>query len=156
MAWKEAPLALHLIYNPLGPALPPPQAELERDYKRELLARYGIRFHHLYTLTNLPISRFAHVLHREGRYEEYMELLATHFNPATVAGLMCRDTVSVGWDGRLYDCDFNQMLALPMAAPYRHIRDLDADGLADAPITLAGHCFGCTAGAGSSCGGALT
>src|SRR5207253_7687890 len=137
------------------PYLPPPQAPLEADYRRELLARYGIRFHHLYTLINMPISRFAHFLQRLEKYEEYMELLVSAFNPATVAGLMCRDTVSVGWDGRLYDCDFNQMLELPMAARYRHIRELGVEGLDGAEIALGSHCFGCTAGAGSSCGGSL-
>jgi radical SAM/Cys-rich protein len=151
----ESGLALNLVYNPLGPSLPPPQAELEADYRRELLARYGIRFNHLFTLTNMPIRRFAHFLHRSGRYEEYMELLAGAFNPATVAGLMCRELVSVGWDGRLYDCDFNQMLELPMAAPYRHVRELEPASLAGGPIAVGEHCFGCTAGAGSSCGGAL-
>jgi radical SAM/Cys-rich protein len=149
-------LALNLVYNPIGAYLPPPQAELEADYRRELLARYGIRFHHLYTLANMPISRFAHFLFRLGRYEEYMELLVNAFNPTTVAGLMCRDTVSVGWDGRLFDCDFNQMLELPIAVPFRHVRELVVDGLEGAPIATADHCFGCTAGAGSSCGGALT
>jgi radical SAM/Cys-rich protein len=152
---EEGPLALNLVYNPIGPSLTPPQAELERDYHRELLARYGIRFNHLYTLTNMPISRFVHALRRMGKHEEYMELLAGAFNPGTVAGLMCRDTVSVGWDGRLYDCDFNQMLELPLAAPYRHIRDLTVKGLPGAAIAVGEHCFGCTAGAGSSCGGAL-
>jgi radical SAM/Cys-rich protein len=148
-------LTLNLVYNPVGPYLPPPQAVLEADYKRELLSRYGIRFAHLYTLTNMPISRFAHFLRRAGKYDEYMELLVNTFNPATVAGLMCRDTVSVGWDGLLYDCDFNQMLDLPMAAPMGHIRDLAAEGLPGAPIATGSHCFGCTAGAGSSCGGAV-
>jgi radical SAM/Cys-rich protein len=148
-------LTLNLVYNPIGPYLPPPQTALEADYRRELLTHYGIQFNHLYTLTNMPISRFAHFLQRMGKHEAYMELLVNAFNPAAVAGLMCRDTVSVGWDGRLYDCDFNQMLELPMAAPYHHIRELGAEALEGAPIALADHCFGCTAGAGSSCGGAL-
>jgi radical SAM/Cys-rich protein len=148
-------LTLNLVYNPVGPYLPPPQAELEADYKRELLSRYGIRFAHLYTLTNMPISRFGHFLRRAGRYDEYMELLVNAFNPATVPGLMCRDTVSVGWDGLLYDCDFNQMLELRMAAPMGHIRELTSESLPGAPIATGSHCFGCTAGAGSSCGGAV-
>jgi len=148
-------LTLDLVYNPVGAHLPPPQAGLEADYKRELLARYGVRFNRLYTLANMPISRFARSLRREGRYEEYLELLARAFNPATVEGLMCRDTVSVGWDGRLYDCDFNQMLDLPLAGPFRHVRDLARAGLEGTAVTLGDHCFGCTAGAGSSCGGAL-
>jgi radical SAM/Cys-rich protein len=151
--------ALNLVYNPIGPYLPPPQAELEAEYRRELLVRYGLHFHHLYTLTNMPISRFGHFLLRSGRYEAYMELLAHAFNPATVAGLMCRDTVSVGWDGRLFDCDFNQMLELPMAVGTglaRHVREMVVEELEGAPIAMDDHCFGCTAGAGSSCGGALT
>ena len=151
----ESGLTLNLVYNPTGPYLPPPQAELEADYRRELQDRYGIRFNRLFTLANMPIRRFAHALQRDGQYEAYLELLANAFNPATVDGLMCRDTISVAWDGRLYDCDFNQMLELPLAAPYRLVRDLANDGLDGAPITLGGHCFGCTAGAGSSCGGAL-
>jgi radical SAM/Cys-rich protein len=148
-------LLLTLVYNPVGPYLPPPQESLEADYKRELLARHGIRFNRLYTITNMPISRFGHFLRRAGAYERYMELLVNAFNPETVAGLMCRDTVSVGWDGRLYDCDFNQMLDLPLAGPCRHIRDLTAEDLQVAPVALGDHCFGCTAGAGSSCGGTL-
>ena len=148
-------LTLNLVYNPLGAHLPPPQEALEADYRRELLSRYGIRFNRLFTLTNLPISRFGHSLRRAGRYDEYLALLANAFNLATVAGLMCRDTVSVGWDGRLYDCDFNQMLELPLAAPYRHISQLAVDGLEGAPIWVGEHCFGCTAGSGSSCGGSL-
>jgi radical SAM/Cys-rich protein len=149
-------LALNLVYNPIGPYLPPPQAALEVEYRRELLARHGVRFHQLYTLTNMPISRFGHFLLRSGRYEEYMALLVDAFNPATVAGLMCRDTVSVGWDGRLFDCDFNQMLELPMAGSFRQVREIVVEDLEGAPIAIGDHCFGCTAAAGSSCGGALT
>jgi radical SAM/Cys-rich protein len=151
----ESGLVLNLVYNPLGPTLPPPQAGLEAEYRRELRHRFDIRFNQLFTLSNMPISRFAHFLQRTGRHAAYMELLVNAFNPTTVAGLMCRDLVSVGWDGRLYDCDFNQMLEMPMAAPYRHIRELDFEALAGAPIAVGEHCFGCTAGAGSSCGGAL-
>jgi len=148
-------LLLNLVYNPVGAHLPPSQLELERQYHRELLQRYGIRFNRLYTLTNLPISRFAHALRRDGEYHAYMSLLVNAFNPDAVAGLMCRDTVSVGWDGSLYDCDFNQMLELPLAAAPAHIRDLSADGLESAGVAVGAHCFGCTAGAGSSCGGSL-
>jgi radical SAM/Cys-rich protein len=148
-------LVLNLVYNPLGPSLPPAQAGLEAGYKRELSDRYGIRFNRLYTLANMPIRRFAHRLRRDGDYETYMALLANAFNPATVDGLMCRDTVSVGWDGRLYDCDFNQMLGLPLGAPRGHVRDLTPESLSGQPIAQGGHCFGCTAGAGSGCGGAL-
>lgn len=154
-AGGSAPV-LNLVYNPIGPYLPPSQPQLEAEYRRELAARYGIRFDNLYTLTNMPISRFGHLLQRLGQYEAYMELLVTAFNAGTVAGLMCRDTVSVGWDGRLYDCDFNQMLELPMAAPCPTIRNLSVAALDGAPIALGPHCFGCTAGAGSSCAGALT
>ena len=149
-------LILNLVYNPTGPYLSPPQAVLEADYRRELGERYGVRFNQLYTITNMPISRFAHYLRGCGRYEEYMALLAGAFNPYTVNGLMCRNTISVGWDGRLYDCDFNQMLKLPSSAPYPHIRELTLEYLEGSPIALGAHCFGCTAGAGSSCGGALT
>lgn len=148
-------LVLDLVYNPLGPELPPPQEELEAAYRRELDARYGIRFNRLFTLTNLPIRRFARFLRRSGRYDAYMELLAGAFNPATVDGLMCRHTVSVAWDGALYDCDFNQMQELPVLAGARHVRDLRPEALEDAPIATGDHCFGCTAGAGSSCGGTI-
>jgi radical SAM/Cys-rich protein len=148
-------LTLNLVYNPLGPFLPPPQADLEGDYRRELGDGFGIEFHRLYVITNMPIHRFAADLERSGRYREYMGLLVNHFNPAAVEGLMCRSLLSVGWDGSLYDCDFNQMLEmrLPPLQP-RTIFDLTAvDRLEGAPIATGSHCFGCTAGAGSSCGG---
>jgi radical SAM/Cys-rich protein len=153
-------LALDLVYNPVGPSLPPPQGELEVRYREELGTNFGIRFDRLLTITNMPINRFAHQLHRWGRLEEYMGLLVNHFNPATVAGLMCRTMVSVGHDGGLYDCDFNQMIELPIGAcgegrrlTVWDINDLGA--LAGGRIATGSHCFGCTAGAGSSCGGAL-
>ena len=152
---EDGRLRLNLVYNPTGPYLPPPQAALEADYRRELGIRHGIRFNRLFTLANMPISRFAHQLRREGRWEEYQQLLIQAFNPATVPGLMCRDTVSVGWDGRLYDCDFNQMLELPLAARARHVRELTPEFVENALVAMGTHCFGCTAGAGSSCGGAL-
>ncbi len=148
-------LALNLVYNPVGPFLPPSQSELEADYKRELASAFGIEFNRLFTITNMPIKRFAADLERRGRSQEYMALLVNHFNPATVAGVMCRSLVSVGWDGAVYDCDFNQMLeiSLPPGLP-RTIFDLSStDELAGAPIATASHCFGCTAGSGSSCGG---
>ena len=149
-------LRLDLVYNPLGPSLPPPQAELEARYRAELLELFGIRFHRLLTITNMPIKRFARQLDREGRHAEYLSLLVNHFNPETVPELMCRSLLSVGWDGRLYDCDFNQMLGIPLGAGARSIWDLDEPGsLAGAPVATDAHCFGCTAGAGSSCGGAL-
>jgi radical SAM/Cys-rich protein len=148
-------LALNLVYNPVGPFLPPSQAKLEADYKRELASAFGIEFDRLFTITNMPIKRFAADLERSGRYQEYMALLVNHFNPATVAGVMCRSLVSVGWDGAVYDCDFNQMLEISLAPGQpRTIFDLSSsDELADAPIATASHCFGCTAGSGSSCGG---
>jgi radical SAM/Cys-rich protein len=154
-------LALDLVYNPLGASLPPAQATLEVDYRRELRESFGIEFDRLATITNMPIKRFAHALERDGRAADYMGLLVNHFNPETVPALMCRSLVSVGWDGVLYDCDFNQMLEIPLGAgvagrPHT-IWDLDDLGeLTHAPIATASHCFGCTAGSGSSCGGALT
>jgi len=159
LGYGAGALELSLVYNPVGPALPPPQAALEADYRRELGA-YGVRFNRLLTITNMPIARFARQLHQWDKYAEYMGLLVNHFNPGTVEGLMCRAMVSVGWDGRLYDCDFNQMLDIPIgAAGTREALTLwdidDLDTLADAPIATGAHCFGCTAGAGSSCGGAL-
>jgi radical SAM/Cys-rich protein len=149
-------LELDLVYNPQGSSLPPPQAELEARYRAELGSRFGIRFGRLLTLTNMPIKRFAHALARDGREAEYMSLLVSHFNPRTVPELMCRTTVSVGYDGALHDCDFNQMLELPLAGRPRSVFDvgslaeLEAEAIATGP-----HCFGCTAGAGSSCGGSL-
>jgi radical SAM/Cys-rich protein len=156
----ESPLRLRLVYNPLGPFLPPPQAMLEAQYRDELWRHFQIKFHHLLTITNMPIKRFAEQLRRLGKHAEYMGLLVNHFNPATVPGLMCRTLVSVGWDGVLYDCDFNQMLELALPGKNgSHALTLwdvdDVGALAGARIRTASHCFGCTAGAGSSCGGAL-
>jgi radical SAM/Cys-rich protein len=147
---------LSLVYNPVGPSLPPPQESLEAAYRRELGSRYGVEFTRLYTITNLPISRFLDDLLSQGRLDEYLAKLVQAFNPATVDGLMCRTTISVDWTGRLYDCDFNQMLDLPVseAAP-RHIRDFDGPRLAGRRIATGRHCFGCTAGAGSSCQGRI-
>ncbi len=148
--------ALHLVYNPGGGFLPPAQAALEARYKRELADRFGIGFDRLYTITNLPIARFADFLEARGEAQAYMNLLVNHFNPAAVPALMCRSLVSVGWDGRLYDCDFNQMLELDLGGAARTIGDLASlEGLEGAAIATASHCFGCTAGAGSSCGGSL-
>ncbi len=139
----------------MGPSLPPPQSGLEAQYKEEL-GRFGIEFHRLLTITNMPIKRFAHLLERSGQAEAYMGLLVNHFNPATVDSVMCRSLLSVGWDGRLYDCDFNQMLEMPLGAGARTIWDVDRlDDLAGSRVATGRHCFGCTAGAGSSCGGAL-
>ncbi|MEW6270353.1 MAG: DUF3641 domain-containing protein, partial [Thermodesulfobacteriota bacterium] len=148
---------LDLVYNPVGAFLPPAQAELEDAYRRELRERHGIEFRRLLTITNMPIKRFAQDLERQGRLAEYLSLLVNHFNPDAVAGLMCRRLLSVGWDGRLYDCDFNQMLELAWDVPARTIWDVDDLGaLAGRAIATGPHCYGCTAGAGSSCGGALT
>jgi radical SAM/Cys-rich protein len=150
-------LILNLVYNPLGPSLPPPQKQLEDDYRRELGARSGIVFNNLFTIANMPISRFLTDLERHGNLSRYMDLLVENFNPQTVSGVMCRTLVSVGWDGTLYDCDFNQMLAMPInhGLP-QHIRDFDAFLLARREIRTGPHCFGCTAGTGSSCRGALS
>jgi radical SAM/Cys-rich protein len=148
-------LRLDLVYNPLGPSLPPPQAKLEADYRRELGA-LGIRFDRLLTLTNMPIKRFARDLARRGESEAYLSLLVNHFNPATVDALMCRSTLSVAYDGRLYDCDFNQALELPLRGPATLFEVDDVGTLAALPVATAAHCFGCTAGAGSSCGGQLS
>jgi len=149
-------LPLDLVYNPLGANLPGPQAELEADYKRELSGHFGIYFHHLFTITNLPVSRFASYLRHNGQYESYMELLVQAFNPATVAGLMCRNTVSVGWQGEVYDCDFNQQLGLQWKnGKPLFLWDIDPATLDNRAIATGEHCFGCTAGAGSSCGGAV-
>ena len=147
-------LSLALVYNPLGPALPPAQASLEADYRRELAA-LGIAFDRLLTITNMPIKRFARELARSHRHTEYMALLVNHFNPATVPALMCRSTLSVAWDGALYDCDFNQALGLPLRGPRSLFEITDLRELAALPVATAEHCFGCTAGSGSSCGGAL-
>lgn len=150
-------LELNLVYNPLGASLPPPQKPLEEAYRRELGERFGIVFNKLYTITNMPISRFLLDLKRHGNYEGYMELLLQKFNPATVDGVMCRTLVSVGWDGTLYDCDFNQMLEMPLNHGLPgHLRDFDDYLLARREIRTSSHCFGCTAGSGSSCTGSLT
>ena len=149
-------LVLDLVYNPTGAFLPPAQEELELQYKSELFDRHGISFHGLLTITNMPISRFAHTLDKNGERERYMDLLASRFNRETLPGLMCRTLVSVGWDGRLYDCDFNQMLDVGLAAGQLTIWDIDRlDDMVGKRIATGAHCLGCTAGAGSSCGGAL-
>jgi radical SAM/Cys-rich protein len=152
----NADLPLHLVYNPVGAFLPPPQAQLEADYKRELQKYFGIVFNKLYTITNLPIARFASYLRHNNKLEEYMELLIGAFNPATIDGLMCRNTVSVGWRGEVYDCDFNQQLGLQWKNDKPlFLWDVDPDKIDNREIMTGEHCFGCTAGAGSSCGGAL-
>jgi radical SAM/Cys-rich protein len=152
----EVDLPLHLVYNPVGAFLPGPQAELEVDYKSELKKHFGIVFNKLYTITNLPIARFAGYLRHNNKLDEYMELLVNAFNPATIDGLMCRNTISVGWRGEVYDCDFNQQLDMQWENGRRlFLWDIDPDKIDNREIMTGDHCFGCTAGAGSSCGGAI-
>jgi len=149
---------LNLVYNPQGPSLPPPQEALEADYRRELGDKFGIEFNHLFTLANMPIQRFGSTLISKGEFSRYMELLRQAYREENLDGVMCRDLVSVDWRGYLYDCDFNQMLDLPLTGPSdarRRLEDLLTDDLERNPIRVAGHCYGCTAGQGSSCGGAL-
>lgn len=149
-------LILNLVYNPVGPSLPPDQSTLEADFRRKLRDGFGVEFNRLFTITNMPISRFLEDLMAEGRVEEYLGKLVAAFNPAAVAGLMCRTTLSVGWDGRLFDCDFNQMLDLGIrGGGHGHIRDFDPELGAGRSIVTGRHCFGCTAGAGSSCQGSI-
>lgn len=161
---KDEALQLHLVYNPNGAFLPPSQEQLELDYKKQLRERSGIYFNQLFTITNMPIQRFGAQLLAKGRYEEYMTLLKNNFSQANLDALMCKSTISVDWQGYLYDCDFNQMLEMPMAAAGNliasessrtHLSEVlkaDFEGL---PIAIGEHCYGCTAGQGSSCGGAL-
>ncbi|MFC3150025.1 arsenosugar biosynthesis radical SAM (seleno)protein ArsS [Litoribrevibacter euphylliae] len=151
-------LPLSLVYNPTGPFLPPPQQALEQDYKRELLNRFDISFDNLYTITNMPISRFGAVLLAKDQFVDYMTLLRNNFSQANLDNVMCKSLVSIDWQGYLYDCDFNQMLDMPLEATSLerpHLRDLLSQSLDGLPIKVADHCYGCTAGQGSSCGGAL-
>jgi radical SAM/Cys-rich protein len=149
---------LNLVYNPQGPALPPAQADLEADYKRELMRRHGITFNRLYTLANMPIQRFGSMLVSKGKFGSYLQLLRSAHSAANLDNVMCRSVLSVDWQGYVYDCDFNQMLGLHLQAdarPRTHLSEIDAAALAGRPIRVADHCYGCTAGQGSSCGGAL-
>jgi radical SAM/Cys-rich protein len=153
-------LTLDLVYNPQGPSLPPPQRALEQDYKRLLAGNFGVRFNQLLTITNQPIARFGSTLISKGQFRDYMALLRSAHRPENLPGVMCRSLVSVDWQGGLHDCDFNQMLGMPLRADGRrgaalHLRDLLARDLADNPIAVADHCYACTAGQGSSCAGAL-
>jgi radical SAM/Cys-rich protein len=154
---EESGLLLDLVYNPSGAFLPGSQSSLEKEFKKRLKTGYGVDFNSLFAITNLPISRFLDYLIESKNYDGYMEKLVNAFNPAAAANVMCRNTLSVGWDGSLYDCDFNQMLDLKVAdtAP-RHLSDFDLEALNSREIVLNQHCYGCTAGAGSSCGGATT
>lgn len=154
----DGDLVLNLVYNPVGPHLPPPQEKLEQDYRKILGEQFGIVFNRLYCLTNMPITRYATHLKLRGEYDRYLELLANNFNGATLDQVMCRNLISIGWDGWVYDCDFNQMLDLPVtdAAGQRlNISSLALDQVAGRPIIIDNHCYACTAGSGSSCGGAL-
>lgn len=149
---------LNLVYNPLGAFLPPPQAALEADYRKMLGECFGIRFDHLLTLTNMPIRRFGSMLVSKGGFDDYMQLLRDAHRPENLDAVMCKDLVSIDWQGMVFDCDFNQMLGLPLRAPGRprlHVSELSKVALKDAAITVRDHCYGCTAGQGSSCGGAL-
>jgi radical SAM/Cys-rich protein len=152
-------LALNLVYNPQGASLPPPQVGLEADYHRHLDERYGVVFNHLYVLTNMPIQRFGSMLVSKGQFEHYMALLKNAYQPQNLESVMCRTLISVDWRGYVYDCDFNQMLGLPLAWNGKqrvHLRELAGKDLADNPIVVKDHCYGCAAGQGSSCCGALT
>jgi radical SAM/Cys-rich protein len=149
-------LILNLVYNPVGAFLPPPQAAIEIDFKREMRTRYDLHFNNLYTITNMPIARFLDYLRRSGNEEKYMRKLIQAFNPLAVEGLMCRNTLSVDWTGKLYDCDFNQMLEMPVSEEVpQTIFDFTPSNFFRREIKTAAHCFGCTAGAGSSCGGTV-
>jgi len=147
-------LTLNLVYNPSGAFLPADQSTLQKEFKTQLKRKYNIEFNQLFAITNLPVSRFLDYLVESGNYEDYMEKLVNAFNPSAAAGVMCRNTLSVGWDGYLYDCDFNQMLDLKVnhGVP-SHLKDFDLEALNNRSIILNQHCYGCTAGAGSSCGG---
>lgn len=146
-------LVLDLVYNPLGAFLPGDQAQLEADFKRSLKEQYEVVFNSLFAITNMPISRFLEFLEVSGNYEGYMRKLVNSFNPAAVEGVMCRNTVSIGYDGRLFDCDFNQMLEMPVASTAAHVKDFSLEDLEGRSIAVHQHCYGCTAGAGSSCQG---
>jgi radical SAM/Cys-rich protein len=150
-------LTLDLVYNPLGPSLPPAQAALEQDYRRELFKHFGVTFNQLYTLANMPIQRFGSTLISKGQFSDYVRLLKENFAAANLEQVMCRDLISVGWRGDLFDCDFNQQLGLRRSEQHgAHLRDLLRRSIEGDPIIVADHCYGCTAGQGSSCGGALT
>jgi radical SAM/Cys-rich protein len=151
---EETTLLLDLVYNPAGAFLPPSQIALEKEYKQVLREKYNIEFNHLYVITNMPINRYLDYLLSSGNYEMYMEKLVNAFNPIAASNVMCRNTISIGWDGYLYDCDFNQMLDIKINCSSKHISQFDIAGLNDRKIEVGQHCYGCTAGAGSSCGGA--
>ncbi|MCP4251426.1 MAG: DUF3641 domain-containing protein, partial [bacterium] len=154
----DSGLVLNLVYNPQGTSLPPPQATLEAAYKAHLWDEHGVEFNQLFTLTNMPIQRFGSTLVSQGRFDDYMALLKASHQKANLDSVMCRDLLSIDWQGWVYDCDFNQLLGLPLrvnGSGRIHVRDVAGMDLSGTPIMVAGHCYGCTAGQGSSCGGAL-
>ena len=157
-AQADSPLVLNLVYNPLGPSLPPNQQQLEADYKALLEEEFGIRFNHLFTITNMPIKRFGAILLSKGQFADYMNLLKSAYQPGNLKAVMCRNLISVDYLGQVYDCDFNQMLELPAEDPSHrlHLRDLLERPDLPQKISIGDHCYGCTAGQGSSCGGALS
>lgn len=156
----DSGLILNLVYNPTGPYLPPSQQQLEADYKKELNDRHGVSFNQLFTITNMPIKRFGSQLVSNGTFDEYMDLLKSAFNDDNLQTVMCRNLISVDWQGYLYDCDFNQMLDLPLLMERHnartHLKEITGKQLTDRSVVIADHCYGCTAGQGSSCGGALS
>ncbi len=154
----DSGLVLNLVYNPQGPSLPPPQQQLEQAYKEHLAEEYGVVFSHLFTITNMPIQRFGSTLISKGQFDDYMRLLKDSYHETNLEGVMCRSLLSVDWQGYLYDCDFNQMLGLPLrlsGKPRTHIKNIVGRDLENNPVVIKDHCYGCTAGQGSSCGGAL-
>jgi len=156
---ENSALIINLVYNPTGPFLPPPQEQLEADYKTELYKNFGIEFNELFTLANMPIQRFGSMLISKGEFKNYMQLLKSAHQIENCEHVMCRNTLSVNWQGKLYDCDFNQMLELPVqlqGKTHLYIKNLNSKDIDDLSIVIADHCYGCTAGQGSSCGGALT
>ena len=155
---EDSTLKLNLVFNPTGPSLPPDQTSLETAYKQQLKERYDIEFNHLLAITNIPIKRYAKFLKKRGALEHYMQMLESAFNPHAARGVMCKAMLSIGWDGQLYDCDFNQMLGMPAAGrPAQTVWDIAAfDEFIHQRVAVADHCYGCTAGAGSSCGGSVT
>ncbi|MDO9622005.1 MAG: DUF3641 domain-containing protein, partial [Moraxellaceae bacterium] len=158
LGYGKGRLKLSLVYNPQGPSLPPNQQSLEQQYKHELKTHFGIVFDQLYTITNMPIKRFGSMLISKGQFDDYMTLLKHNFAAANLSQVMCRSLISVDWQGELYDCDFNQQLDVPMSTAVHkrlHLQDLLQQDFANNPIYVADHCYGCTAGSGSSCGGAL-
>jgi len=157
---KRDDLILNFVYNPNGAFLPPDQVSLEADYKREMKEHFGIEFHSLFAIANMPIARFASYLKRNNQLADYQQLLKDNYNPETIDGLMCRDTINVSWQGEVFDCDFNQMMKLPLCSSDSdeplYLWDIDPEVFEQIPIRTGNHCYGCTAGKGSSCGGALS